>query len=402
MTTFKIVLKELFERKSQLITSFMAILLGITVIVSIKTITFFSQNAVAEELDNLGANALIIPKSASINDYYRSDFAEEVIPESYVDDITLSSLQGILNLSPKLTKPITVSGKAVNLTGVLPKSDFKMPPAWDTNSSGIFTEPQICGTKAPPMTKNNKMRRKIIESLDKDKVIVGYEAARLLNLKEGSKLDIDGRSFTVQEIYPETGTVDDTRILAHLHVVQEMYKTGRVVNVIEIVGCCNEIKKGMLDGLNKLLPDAKVVTINQIVKTQQNTNEMLNRFSLIFLIVIVLVGGVSIANYMFSNVQERRKEIAILLSIGTIPNRILWIFLLKALLLGIAGGIIGYLVGTILAMILGPQIAGIPIFPLTNLFGWALVVAVAITIVSSLIPAYQAARIDPVDILQEV
>jgi putative ABC transport system permease protein len=52
MTTLKIVLKELFERKSQLITSFLPILLGITVIVSIKTITYFSQNAVAEGEEN--------------------------------------------------------------------------------------------------------------------------------------------------------------------------------------------------------------------------------------------------------------------------------------------------------------------------------------------------------------
>lgn len=400
MTTLRIVIRELFERKSQLITSFMAILLGIAVIVSIKTMTHFSRSAVAEELDNLGANALIIPKSSTVNDYYRSDFAEEVIPESYVDDITLSSLQGILNLSPKLTKPVTISGKTINLTGVLPKDEFKMPPSWQV-SGNIFTEPEICGSKAP-LSKGNKVRRKIIDSLDSDKVIAGSEAARLLNLREGSQLDISGRKFTVQEIYPETGTVDDTRILAHLHVVQDMFKTGSVVNVIEIVGCCNEIKKGLIDGLNKLLPDAKVVTINQIVKTQQNTNEMLNNFSLIFLIIIVLVGGVSIANYMFSNVQERRKEIAILLSIGAVPGRILSIFLLKALLLGLAGGITGYFVGTVMAMVLGPKVAGIAVYPLISLSGWSIVVAVGISLISSLIPAAQAARLDPVEIFQEV
>ena len=69
MRKIDIIVKELCERKSQLITSFIAITLGITVIVGIKTVTFYSEKAVARELDNLGANVLILPKSATVSDY---------------------------------------------------------------------------------------------------------------------------------------------------------------------------------------------------------------------------------------------------------------------------------------------------------------------------------------------
>ena len=62
MTTFRLVLKELRERKSQLVTSFVAIALGITVIVAVRTMSTFSEKAVAGELDNLGANVLISPR----------------------------------------------------------------------------------------------------------------------------------------------------------------------------------------------------------------------------------------------------------------------------------------------------------------------------------------------------
>ena len=54
-----LVWREIFERKSQLATSFLAILLGITVIVSIKNITFYSEKAVAREMDSL------VPTSSS-------------------------------------------------------------------------------------------------------------------------------------------------------------------------------------------------------------------------------------------------------------------------------------------------------------------------------------------------
>jgi len=58
-----------------------------------------------------------------------------------------------------------------------------------------------------------------------------------------------------------------------------MFGKERVVNAIEMIGCCKEISRGLIDGLNKLLPDAKVVTIKQIAQTQLNTNTMMENFS---------------------------------------------------------------------------------------------------------------------------
>ena len=148
MTTFRLVLKELRERKSQLITSFLAIALGITVIVAVRTMSHFSEKAVAQELDNLGANVLILPKGATVSNYYTADFGEYVMPESYVDDVTTSRLKGVDNLSPKLTEAISLSGQRIYLTGILPKNEFKSKPAWQT-ADGIFARPEGCGTVVP-------------------------------------------------------------------------------------------------------------------------------------------------------------------------------------------------------------------------------------------------------------
>src|ERR1035438_10931710 len=85
---------------------------------------------------------------------------------------------------------------------------------------------------------------------------------------------------------------------------------------IEIVGCCQQISQGLVQKINQLLPDAKVATITQIVDTQIKTNRMMGRLSMLFLTIIVLVGGASIANYMFANVFERRREIGTLMALG--------------------------------------------------------------------------------------
>src|ERR1035437_3445187 len=87
-----LVWREIFERKNQLATSFLAILLGITAIVAIQNVTHYSEKAVARELDALGANLLILPKSASIQDYYSADMQGDEFPEEYVTRLATSSL----------------------------------------------------------------------------------------------------------------------------------------------------------------------------------------------------------------------------------------------------------------------------------------------------------------------
>ena len=132
-----------------------------------------------------------------------------------------------------------------------------------------------------------------------------------------------------------------------------------MVNAIEIIGRCQADFPGTGGQSQSPLPDAKVVTVTQIVQSQQKVNGMMSNLSLMFLVIIVFVGGASIANYMYANVFERRREIGTLMALGADSRLVLKVFLLKALLFGGAGGIGGYVLGTIFAFVLGPQLAGI-------------------------------------------
>jgi len=400
-----LVWKELFERKNQVATGFLAILLGITVIVAIKNTSFYSEKAVARELDALGANVLILPKSVTLDDYYKADMQAEELPEEYVTRLATSDIQGIDNLSPKLSVPVAVRDRQFTLTGILPKNEFQAKAAW--KGTGIFSRPKGCGVVvnvpglAPPVPKETLVRNRVINTLTKREALVGSDVAALLGVGEGETLPLLGKTFSVTAVLPETGTVDDSRIFAHLHTVQRLAGKGPVVNAIEIVGCCNEISKGLVANINKLLPDARVVTIKQVVDTQIKTNRMMSRLSTVFLAIIVLVGGASIANYMYANVFERRREIGTLMALGAGSRVVLRLFLLKALLIGLAGGIGGYLVGTVLAVTLGPKLAGVAVLPMPTLVLWAVGISVATTLGASYFPARRAVRLDPCAALQE-
>jgi putative ABC transport system permease protein len=233
-------------------------------------------------------------------------------------------------------------------------------------------------------------------------VLVGSVAAQRLNLKDGSKVTIEGQEFTTARVLPETGTIDDDRIYAHLHVVQKALGIGPQVSAIEIMGCCSAISDGLLGKLRNILPDTRITTIGQIVNTQIETNRLMAKVSLILLVIIFLVGAISIANYMWANVEERKREIGTLLTLGATRASIYRLFLSKSIILGLLGGVGGYLLGTLSALILGPELAGLAIRPVPIYFLWSMLIAVAISLLGSWYPTYRATRLDPASILQEV
>lgn len=400
----QIVSKELFQRRNQLISSLIAVSLGIGIMVAIQSTTHYSEKAVAGELDALGANVLILAKDATVQDYYSADFQQSEIPENYVSVLAESDLKGLDNMSPKFSIPVDVNGRKATLTGILPKNEFKSKAIWQ-GALGVFSKPEGCGTqvKIPGVDSDVKttVRRQVIEDLSPDEMLIGADIASLLGIKENDSLSVMDKKFIIKAILPATGTVDDGRLFAHLHTVQALAGKSSVLHSIEIVGCCSEISDGLIQKLNKLLPDAKVVTISQIVQTQIKTNTVMSRISIILLIVILIVGGASIANYMFANVYERRKEIGIYMAMGADSPWIMNLFLLKALIIGLTGGVIGYIFGSVLAVFLGPRIAGVEVFPLPEYIFYSILISTAIALVASSIPAFKATKVDPSIIMKE-
>jgi putative ABC transport system permease protein len=405
MTILKLVFIELWKRKSQLVTGLLAITLGIAVIVAIQSVSVVSEQNVARNLDNLGANILVLPQSASIDDYYTSDIDAPTLPMDYVERILTSTIAGVDNMSPKLTRRVKVGDQSVVLTGILPKSEIASKPLWQ--SSGLVgAELQAaCATNQAANQshglEDERLQRKAIDTLNSNDCLAGSQVAQHLKLYANGKVNIMGKAFRVVKILPETGTVDDDRIFANLRDVQQLLGIENQVSAIEIMGCCNAISDGLLGKLRNILPDTRITTIGQIVSTQIETNQLMKKITLVMLIIIFFVGGISIGNYIWANVNERKREIGILRMMGAERFTIYRLFLLKALFLGIAGGILGYLLGTLAGVILGPYFAGIIVKPVYIYLLWSVLLSVAISLAGSLLPTYLAAKFDPHTNLQE-
>jgi len=406
MNLRKLIWLEFKQHKSQLVSGLLAITLGIAVIVGIRSISVVSEKAVAVNLDNLGANILVLPQASNVDNYYSADIDAPTMPEEYVDKIVTSNLQGVDNLSPKLTRRIKIKNENIVLTGILPKNEIASKPMWQQSGLlGNDIQTSCASTNSANQSlglKDEKLQRKVIDSLREDECLVGSAIASRLKLSDNNNIEILGEKFKISKVINETGTIDDDRIFIHLRKAQQLLKIPGQVSAIEIMGCCNAISDGLLSKLRNVLPDTRITTIGQIVATQIQTNKMMNKVSLIFLIIIVFVGGISIGNFMWANINERRKEIGMLRMIGFNKATIYKMMLTKAFVLGVLGGLIGYVLGTMAGMWLGPELAGLPVKPVPSLIFVSLIISIGVSIIGSLIPSYLAGRIDPFKNMQEV
>ena len=401
-----IVWKELWERPTAMVTGILAILLSVTALVAIRHVTEFSEREVGRQLNQLGANILILPKGASLQNYYAADTNGLTLPEEHVDQIMMASLTGVEKLSPKLSVPVEMKGLPLTLTGILPQSEFEAKAAWQTAS--LFKQQHVGCKKASfastseESTPEALASQRTIDKLADNEVVLGADVAEALTLQPGDSITLLKAKFNVLAVLPPTGTVDDGRIFAHLHRVQELTASGPVVSAIEVLGCCEDAAGGLVPQIGELLPDSKVVTISQVLQTQVGVNRLMAGASVFVLVVLVLVGGASVLSTISSNVRERRREIGTLMALGATPRLISRMFLLKALWLGLVGGLGGSILGVVLAMVLGSTWAGVSVVPLVDVLATAFVAALAVTLLAAYWPARRASNLDPCLCFREV
>ncbi len=151
--------------------------------------------------------------------------------------------------------------------------------------------------------------------------------------------------------------------------------------------------------------DFAITTFQEYLEAFTGIFDILNIILLAIVGIASVVAAVNIANTMYTSTLERTNEIGIMKAIGAKNFFILKIFLLEGAILGIIGGLIGVLLGYSIGRIGGLLTTQLgvsmlqPKFPI-SLFLESLLLAFLMATISSILPAYQAAKQNPVDALR--
>jgi putative ABC transport system permease protein len=145
--------------------------------------------------------------------------------------------------------------------------------------------------------------------------------------------------------------------------------------------------------------DFSIRNLTEMASAQQEGTKTLTTLLASIAAVSLLVGGIGIMNIMLVSVTERTREIGVRMAVGAKPRQILLQFLVEALTLAVAGGLIGIALGVLLAERLAMRF-GWPMLIRTDIIMISVAFSAMVGIGFGLYPARKAARLDPIEALR--
>jgi putative ABC transport system permease protein len=291
--------------------------------------------------------------------------------------------------------------------------------------NGVYPEDEIKTVPILParIMKGDKVIRKgeilIPELLAKGmKVTVGDMIVIVATNKDGS---VNGRQFKVGGIVESATGPGGRDGYVHIEDAMEVLRMEemevgeialRLTDFNKLHNVYDKLKTVLSKELNKQGKPAFEVHTWEKLSPFYNIARMIDIMTLSIKLMLIAIVLISIMNLMIMAVYERIREIGTIAAIGTLPKKILSMFVLEGFSLGILGALVGNIIGVSIVYILniakitfnfGRQ-TGLILSPTVSAADIAAIsiIVIIVSVLASLQPAFKASRMEPIEALRHV
>ena len=367
----RILWKLLGASRGRLTVALIALTSGAAICSALLNVNLDAERKLTQEFRTLGANVIVAPNAGS----GEATLMDGAIPDR-IDGLHIT---GIVAAAPYLYVAANSGSQPVILAGTWFDQVAKMNSWWKIEGGWVSARN------------------------DRERCLVGFNAARLLGLAPGSSVQLRSGdhdvSLTVAGIVT-TGGAEDNQILTNLESAQELAGlSGRISLVqISVSGTAAEIESttsklaGALRGLD-------VRPVRQIAAAE---GTILGRIrGLIFwtIALILILSMLGVLASMAALAMERRRDVGLMKALGGTVPRIMRLFLAEAGMLGALGGLLGFAVGVILARYTGESIFGVAISPRLEVLPLTIALTIGVALAGAF-PLRLLGRVRPAEILR--
>jgi len=401
--TFKVAWEGVTLNKVRSFLTTLGVIIGVGAVIVMLAVSAGAEAEITDQINTLGPNLIIV-----VPEFERGGFRDgpREPPGLYYDDLAAiaENVTGINGISAEQNTTQDVSGGGTTLESV----------------SVVGTTPDLTRVREYVVTEG-----RFLTDEDNDRsnkvAVLGYDTAQELFGDDqsplGQTIKIGSTRFTVVGVMAEKGVVGntdyDSRIYIPITVVFKKFAYVRLksekVRSIEVSTESKEVMDSVMSQIETLLierhdvdpmsPDFSLMTQDDIINTVASTTETFRNLLAWVAGVSLLVGGIGIMNIMLVSVTERTREIGLRQALGARPRDVQLQFLLEAVMLSLAGGLVGVIAGvggSYLFNALGTMRtelvpASIPL---------AFAAAAIVGIFFGYYPATKAAQLDPIEALR--
>ena len=385
----------------------LGIMIGVACVITMMTVTAGAQNEIDRQLNELGANLLAVYAGGRRGRYGVSSQAGSSASLTTKDAIALKeSIPEIVAAAPVLrgSGQVVVGNQnwSSSIYGIT--EDFLIARNWGVSEGRTFEPVEYSSgsrvlligmTTATELFGDSQVIGQSVRIQNVPFTIVGLLAEK--GMAAGSN------SFDLDSVIMVPLKAARSRLLGRRgsrgNAVDSMYVSVDSADNVEFV--MTEIEN-VLNMRHRTKPEDEAFTarnMSEWIETRLEQQNTFNSLLSVIAAVSLLVGGIGIMNIMLVSVTERTREIGLRMAVGARNSDIMYQFLVEAIALCIAGGVLGILLAVAVSAATS-SLAGWPIF----FQWWVLVMAVVfsgvIGIFFGFYPARSAASKDPIEALR--